>query len=63
MSAAGEGRNWYSPLLGPFSRFYGAGVGLRTALYKRQWLEARRLNRPVVSVGNLTAGEREKHRW
>ena len=56
MSAAGEGRNWYSPLLAPFSRFYGAGVGLRTALYKGQWLEARRLNRPVVSVGNLTAG-------
>ena len=56
MSAAEGSRNWYSPLLAPISRVYGAGVGLRTALYKGRWLEAKRLNRPVVSVGNLTAG-------
>ena len=56
MSAAEGSRNWYSPLLAPISRVYGAGVELRTALYKGRWLEAKRLNRPVVSVGNLTAG-------
>ena len=32
------------------------GVALRTAAYRRGWLATRRLNRPVVSVGNLSLG-------
>lgn len=32
------------------------GVALRTAAYRRGWLSTRRLNRPVVSVGNLSVG-------
>ncbi len=35
---------------------YGAVVGLRGRLYDRGWLPATRLEVPVVSVGNLTAG-------
>lgn len=35
---------------------YGVLVGLRGRLYDRGWLPATRLNVPVVSVGNLTAG-------
>lgn len=32
------------------------GVALRTAAYRRGWLATLRLNRPVVSVGNLSVG-------
>jgi len=32
------------------------GVALEKIAYRRGWLKARRLSRPVVSVGNLTAG-------
>jgi tetraacyldisaccharide 4'-kinase len=32
------------------------GVALRYAAYRRGWCKTRRLARPVVSVGNLTAG-------
>jgi tetraacyldisaccharide 4'-kinase len=32
------------------------GVALRTAAYRRGWLATRRLNKPVVSVGNLSVG-------
>ena len=35
---------------------YGALVGLRGALYDHGWLQPARLDVPVVSVGNLTAG-------
>jgi len=42
--------------LNPLSTIYGAVVGARNALYDRGYLPARRLERPVVSVGNLSAG-------
>ncbi len=45
-----------NPLLLPFSAAFRFGVALRNAGYKRGWLKTRRLARPVVSVGNLTAG-------
>ena len=32
------------------------GVELRNAVYRRGWLKTRRLNRPVISVGNLSVG-------
>ena len=38
------------------SSLYGAVVGVRNALYDRGSLPARRLARPVISVGNISAG-------
>jgi tetraacyldisaccharide 4'-kinase len=38
------------------SQLYGWGSSLRASAYQNGWLRSRRLDRPVVSVGNLTAG-------
>ena len=38
------------------SLLFGAAVGARNALYSRGLLPARRLGRPVISVGNLSVG-------
>jgi tetraacyldisaccharide 4'-kinase len=38
------------------SRLFGAGVSARNALYNRGLLPSRRLERPVVSIGNLSVG-------
>jgi tetraacyldisaccharide 4'-kinase len=43
-------------LLGPLSLAYGALARLRAWLYSRGWLAKKRLNAPVISVGNLTVG-------
>jgi tetraacyldisaccharide 4'-kinase len=40
----------------PLSALYGAGVGLRNALYDRGTLSVRRLQAPVVSIGSISAG-------
>jgi len=40
----------------PLSHIYGLGVRTRNALYDRGTLSARRLQGPVVSVGNLSVG-------
>ena len=45
-----------SAALGPLGRLYGMGATARAAAYRSGWLRQRRLSRPVVSVGNLTAG-------
>lgn len=37
-------------------RIYGTGSRVRGTAYQRGWLRRRRLPRPVISVGNLTAG-------
>ncbi len=42
--------------LNPLSIFYGGVVSSRNALYDRGWLRARRLQGPVISVGNLSLG-------
>jgi tetraacyldisaccharide 4'-kinase len=42
--------------LNPLSTIYGAVVRGRNALYDRGSLPSRRLQRPVVSVGNVSAG-------
>jgi tetraacyldisaccharide 4'-kinase len=42
--------------LNPLSSIYGLAVRARNALYDRRGLRARRLDGPVVSVGNLSAG-------
>lgn len=45
-----------NPLLAPVAAGYGWGSALRSAAFRRGWLETRHLACPVVSVGNLTAG-------
>ncbi len=42
--------------MNPLSALFGAAVGVRNALYGRRWLRARRLQAPVISVGNLSLG-------
>ncbi len=42
--------------MNPLATIYGGIVGARNALYDRVWLRMRRLQGPVVSVGNLSAG-------
>lgn len=43
-------------LLWPFSVLYGAGMHLRTRMYRMGILKQRRLQGVVISVGNLTVG-------
>jgi tetraacyldisaccharide 4'-kinase len=43
-------------LLWPLSLVYGSAASLRAWLYKCGWLKQKRLNRPVISVGNITVG-------
>jgi tetraacyldisaccharide 4'-kinase len=38
------------------SPIFGLGVRARNAAYDRQWLKARRLKGPVISIGNLSVG-------
>jgi len=42
--------------MNPLASIYGAVVGARNVLYDRGVLRARRLQGPVISVGNLSAG-------
>jgi tetraacyldisaccharide 4'-kinase len=42
--------------LNPLSTIYGAVVGARNGLYRKGYLSARRLQGPVVSIGNISAG-------
>lgn len=42
--------------MNPLSTIYGGIVGARNALYDRGWLRPERLEGPVISVGNLSAG-------
>jgi tetraacyldisaccharide 4'-kinase len=43
-------------LLAPLATGFKLGVALRRAAYRHGWFKTHRLNRPVVSVGNLTTG-------
>lgn len=43
-------------ILIPLSLGFRLGVTIRAAAYRRGWLKTQRLNRPVISVGNLTTG-------
>ena len=43
-------------VLWPFAFLYGAVVRIRVWLYKIGFFRAQRLNKPVISVGNLTLG-------
>lgn len=42
--------------MNPLTGIYAAASGLRNTLYDHRLLRARKLQRPVVSVGNLTTG-------
>jgi tetraacyldisaccharide 4'-kinase len=42
--------------MNPLAAIYGGAVAARNALYDRGWLAIRRLQGPVVSIGNLSAG-------
>lgn len=42
--------------MNPLSSIYGAVIGARNALYDRRTLKAHRLQGPVISIGNLSAG-------
>ena len=45
-----------NPFLLPPTLLYEAGVRLRNRFYAHGVIKSRRLNRPVISVGNLTMG-------
>jgi tetraacyldisaccharide 4'-kinase len=47
---------WLRLLLWPLSVLYGDLTRLRVWLYEKGYLKQKRLNRPVISVGNLTVG-------
>ncbi|MGC2697445.1 MAG: tetraacyldisaccharide 4'-kinase [Candidatus Angelobacter sp.] len=42
--------------MNPVSRLFGAGVAIRNALYERDMLQVHKLERPVVSIGNISVG-------
>ena len=42
--------------MNPLSALYGAAVGVRNGLYDRGMITVRRLEGPVLSIGNLTVG-------
>ncbi|HTY10843.1 MAG TPA: tetraacyldisaccharide 4'-kinase [Bacteroidota bacterium] len=44
------------PALFPLSWLYGGGVALRNLLYDWKVLPAEKINAPVISIGNITAG-------
>jgi tetraacyldisaccharide 4'-kinase len=61
MNAAEEARNSKiqqpkSKILLPLAALFRRGVRFRDIAYARGWLKTRRLDRPVVSVGNLSVG-------
>ena len=45
-----------SKILLPLAALFGMGVTLRNTAYGHGWLKTQRLDRPVVSVGNLSVG-------
>jgi tetraacyldisaccharide 4'-kinase len=42
--------------MNPLTGLYGAGTALRNSLFDRGMLRSRRLEKPVISIGNLSAG-------
>lgn len=42
--------------LAPLAEGFGCAVKLREGLYRRGWVQPRRLRQPVISVGNLSVG-------
>ncbi|MGC8596003.1 MAG: tetraacyldisaccharide 4'-kinase [Candidatus Kryptoniota bacterium] len=46
----------FRKFLMPFDVIYGFAVGVRNVLYDRRILKSKRLNKPVISVGNINVG-------
>jgi len=44
------------PLLLPLTPLYGAAVSLKRWMYRMGWLQSKRLPRPVISIGSISAG-------
>jgi tetraacyldisaccharide 4'-kinase len=42
--------------MAPLGALYGAALSAKNLAYERKWLKAKRLGRPVISVGNLSVG-------
>jgi len=55
--------NPFHSFLYTLSLAYGGAVRLRNVLYDGGLLGVKRLPRPVVSVGNVTAGAPGRPRW
>jgi tetraacyldisaccharide 4'-kinase len=59
LSAAIE-KSWYGErplvLMRPLAMLYGAAVATRRLAYRRGWLATQGIGKPVLVVGNLTAG-------
>jgi len=45
-------RSWLAPL----APVYGAAAAAKNAAYTQGWLKAKRLKKPVISIGNLSVG-------
>src|SRR5437762_2506253 len=43
-------------LMSPMAAVFGLGVRFRNFAYRRGWIRSRALERPVISIGNLTVG-------
>jgi tetraacyldisaccharide 4'-kinase len=43
-------------VLSPLTPFYASAVAAKNAAFDRGWIETRRLQRPVISVGNISVG-------
>lgn len=44
------------PALAPLAALYGGAVAAKNFAYEHQWLGAKRLRSPVVSIGNISVG-------
>jgi tetraacyldisaccharide 4'-kinase len=56
MSADNNGKGCFLSLLSIASKVYGGAVRLRRTFYKRSVFKSKKLSRPVISIGNVTAG-------
>src|ERR1700727_1576116 len=43
-------------VLSPLTPFYASAVAAKNAAFDHGWIEARRLQWPVISVGNISVG-------
>jgi hypothetical protein len=48
--------------LAPFGALYSAAISARSIGYEKRFLKTHEVAVPVISVGNITVGERARHR-
>ena len=56
MSDDNNGNGCFLLLLSMASKVYGGAVKLRRTFYKKSVFKSKKLSRPVISIGNITAG-------